>query len=84
MSALSDTHASAADVQFQLLRAASTSRRLALACSLSSTVIGLARRGLRQRHPELSEGDLGLLFLETHYSSELAERVRSYLERRRP
>ena len=84
MSAITDTHASAAAVQLRLLKAASPARRLAIACSLSSSVIGLARRGLRRRHPELSDDELALLFVETQYGSELAQRVRTYLERRRP
>jgi hypothetical protein len=83
MDASTDTHPSAADVQLRLLREASPARRFALTCSLSSTVLRLARQGLRKRHPELTDEELGLLFVEVHYGKDLAERVRHYLEKRR-
>jgi len=83
MNGLTDTHPSAAEVQLRLLREASPARRFALTCSLSSTVVQLSRRGLRQRNPELSDEELDLLFVEVHYGRDLAERVRHYLERRR-
>jgi len=66
-------------VQIELLRAAGTAKRFARARSLSESTISLARRAIRVRHPGLSEREVLLLFVETHYGRELAERVRCRL-----
>ena len=69
-------------MQVELLRAAGTARRAALARSLSATVIGLSRAAIQRRHPELSETEVLLRWVALHYGEDLAERVRSYLLRR--
>ena len=83
MDPLSDTDPEAARVQLELLRRASPGRRLALALSLSRTVLGLSRRGLARRMPRASEEEVGLRFVELHYGRELAQAVRETLARRR-
>jgi hypothetical protein len=69
-------------VQVELLRAASVTQRVARARSLSTSVISLARRAVRRRHPGLSEVEVLLRFAELHYGQELAGRIRQYLARR--
>ena len=83
-SGLSDTDPEAERVHLKLLRAASPSRRLQLALSLSQTVIDLSREGLASRHPDASAEELGLRFVALHYGSQLAEEVRKDLRARRP
>lgn len=73
----------AARKQVELLREAGTARRFERARSLSASVIGLARRAIRARHPALSESDVLLRFAEVHYGPELASRIALYLARRR-
>jgi hypothetical protein len=69
--------------QIELLRGASPARRVALALSISQSVIDLARRGLRQSLGDTSTEDVGLRFVEIHYGHELARQVRDYLTRGR-
>lgn len=69
--------------QVELLRAAGTARRAALALSLSSTVIALARQAIRNRSPSLSDEEVLLRWAEIHYGLDLANRVRAHLHRRR-
>jgi hypothetical protein len=69
-------------VQVELLRSAGPVARFARARSLSASMITLARIGLRRRHPECSEREILLRFVETHYGAELANAVRSDLDRR--
>lgn len=76
-----DTSREAQRVQLQLLRAASPTRRLQLALSLSQTTRDLALAALRRRHPDFSEREIRLRFAEVHYGKELAERVRACLDR---
>ena len=77
------SNAAAADaVQVRLLRAAGTAGRFARARSLSASVIGLARRAIRTRHPAWSEREVLLEFAAVHYGRDLADRVREQLERR--
>jgi hypothetical protein len=80
---LSDTDPEAERVQLELLQAASPSRRLRLALSLSRTVMGLARDGLARGLPGASAEEIGLRFVALNYGRELAEDVREYLARSR-
>ena len=77
-----DTHLEAERVQIELLRKATITRRLELGFSLSQDALQLAREGIRRVHPEASEEEVGLIFVEMNYGKELADRVRSYLARR--
>jgi hypothetical protein len=80
---LSDTDPETQRVQWDLLRRASPSRRLALAFSLSRTVIALSRDGLARRAPDSDPRTVGLRFVALHYGKELADAVRRDLEARR-
>lgn len=68
--------------QIELLRAAGQGRRAALCRSLSASVISLSRQAIRTRHPEYSEREAALAFVELHYGRELAEHVRRHLQAR--
>jgi hypothetical protein len=81
---LSDTDPETARVHLEMLRAASPSRRLGLALSLSRTIIGLARDGIAKSRPGASAEEIGLRFVELNYGRDLAEEVRSHLAARRP
>jgi hypothetical protein len=78
-----DTRPEAAAVQLELLRKAGPERRSALAMRLSSSVIRASRRAIAERHPELDEEGVRLLWAEIHYGKDLADRVRAYLAARR-
>ncbi len=67
--------------QIELLRRASPARRVALALSISQSVIELARRGLRQSLGDTSPDEAGLRFVEIHYGRELARQVRDAMTR---
>jgi len=69
-------------VQVELLRGAGPARRVALCRSLSASVISLARRAIRARHPEYSEREVALAFVELHYGEELASELRDHLRAR--
>jgi hypothetical protein len=77
-----DTDPEAEKVQIELLRQASISRRIALALSLSETVIQLARNAIRIQNPNFSDRDVLLRFVSIHYGQELAESVRKDLQQR--
>jgi len=80
---LSDTDPEAERVQLELLRAASPSRRLRLALSLSRTAMSLAHDGLARSLPGASPEEVGLRFVALNYGRELAEAVRADLAARR-
>jgi len=46
-------------------------------------MIQASRRNLRRLHPDISEEELALLFVELNYGKELSERLRADLERRK-
>lgn len=71
-------------IQLELLRQATPERRFALARSLSTTTMELARAAIRRRHPDWSEHAVLLEFVRVHYGRDLADRVAAYLARRAP
>lgn len=76
-----DTHPRAEEVQLGLLRAASPARRFRAMKSLTASVVRLAKKGIREANPDLTEQEQRLLFVEIHYGRELANRVRTFLDR---
>ena len=80
---VNDTHPSAARVQLELLRKAGTTKRAALALSLSHSVIAMSRRALRERMPGASEREVLLRWVSLHYGPDLAARVTAYLDARK-
>ena len=79
MNAHSDTPAKVLQAQATLLRQAGPARRAALGLAMTAQALAMSRRALRQRHPELSEQDVLLLWAEIHYGTVLADRVRQHL-----
>lgn len=77
-----DTTPEAEDVQVALIRAAPIGRRLQLALSFSAAVIGSARQALARLQPDASPRALALRFVEMHYGADVAEQLRTDLERR--
>jgi len=82
-SELSDTDPETQRVHLELLRRAGPSKRLALALSLSRTVMSLSRSGLAQRPASRDPQEIGLRFVALHYGEDLAAAVGRDLEARR-
>ena len=81
--ALSDTDADTAAAHLALLRAATADRRLALALSLSRSVMALTRDAIVRRDPDASDDEVALRFVARCYGDELATEVRAALAARR-
>jgi hypothetical protein len=73
-----DTSADAESVQLKLIRQLPPTERLEKALALTCEVIRLSKAAIRRRHPEFSEDEVGLKFIELNYGSELAESVRAW------
>ncbi len=77
-----DTQPDAEKVQIELLRQAGSSGRAELAMALSQRMHELSRQAIRRRHPRWTEQEVRLHFAALHYGAQLAERIRSELEKR--
>ena len=77
-----DTSPEIERVQIELLRKAGKTRRLQLGIKLSSEALETAQRAIKRAHPELSELEAKLLFVEVTYGKDLADRVRTHLAKR--
>ena len=77
-----DTSPEIERVQIELLRKAGKTRRLQLGLELSGEALEMAQRAIKRSHPELSELEAKLLFVEVTYGKELADRVRPHLAKR--
>ena len=77
-----DTHPEAERFQISLIRGTDIACRIAHARSLSQTVIQLSRRAISRAKPGLSKAELDLLFVEYHYGSDQAARLRKYLKQK--
>lgn len=76
----SDTHPDAEAVQLELLRKASVAQRASMMRSLTRTAVASSRRAIVRARPDLSEQELGLVFVELNYGRDLADRVRQRME----
>jgi hypothetical protein len=74
-----DTDLQTEKIQINLLQRATLGRRVALAASLSETVVKLATRAIRLRNPGLDDHEVLLRFVAIHYGSKLAESLRGDL-----
>lgn len=79
---LTDTDPEAEAVQQELLRKMTISEKFALVQSLTAMTLALCKQGIRERHPEYSEIDVDVHFVEMNYGRELAEGFRRRLERK--
>ena len=62
-----DTSPEIERVQIELLRKAGKARRLQLGLKLSGEAFVMAQRAIKRAHPELSELEAKLLFVEVTY-----------------
>ena len=75
-----DTTYEASRIHTNLLRGAGPERRFQLASSISTSAMELTQAGIRRRHPELSEMDVGLRFVALCYGKELSDQLLSFLQ----
>ncbi len=76
---LSDTHPEAEKVQIELLRRMTVAQRLERMRSLTTMTVNLSRRAIARAHPELTAGEVNLMWVELHYGKALADELREYL-----
>ena len=77
-----DTDPAVEAIQIKLLQQASFAKRFNIMSSLTQTTRQLSFRAIQRANPTLTKQELDLLFVAYHYGSELAERLRIYLEQR--
>jgi hypothetical protein len=82
-SELDDTPPEEEKALIEWLRKKTPSQRLELGLSLTQANLERIREDIRQANPNASKEELDLIFVEVNYGEELAERVRTYLARRR-
>jgi hypothetical protein len=73
-----DTSAEALEVQLACLRAMSPQERIRRTCAMSKRVRDMGFAAIRRRHPEFSEEETQLLFIELTYGKPLADDVRRW------
>jgi hypothetical protein len=81
---LTDTHPDAERTQRDLLRRASAAERISLMRSLSTSLLWASRQSLREAHPEWSERELGIRWVELQYGRTLAAELRDFFEKPPP
>ena len=75
---LSDTSVEALEVQLECLRQMTPHERLRRTCAWSGQVRRMAFAAIRRRHPEYSEDDVRLKFIELTYGKVLADEIRDW------
>ena len=75
---LSDTSEEALEVQLECLRRMSPQERFQKMCDWSDQVRRMSFDAIRRRHPEYSENEVRLKFIELSYGEALAEEIRSW------
>jgi len=77
-----DTSPEMERVQIELIRKASPAKIFGLVRSMSQTMIQASRENIRRLHPDASKEELTLILVELYYGKELANLVRTHMERR--
>lgn len=77
-----DTSPEAEAIQLDCLRRMTPQQRLSRTCALSQQVKRMAFEAIRRRHPDFSERQVQLLFIELTYGKDLAAEVKRWYEER--
>ena len=78
-----DTSPEAERVQIELIRKASPAKRFAIMEAWSQFLIEANKQGIRKNRPDLSEEEVGLIFVANNYGRALADQLREDLSRRK-
>jgi hypothetical protein len=77
-----DTSQEALDIQLACLRQMSPQERLRRSCAMSRQVRNMAFKAIRRHHPEWSDEEVQLCFIELNYGKALADNVRRWRRER--
>lgn len=77
-----DTHIDAENVQISLIRKATIAKRISHTRSFSQSIIQLSRKAIMRANPKLNERELTVLIIAYHYGTELANRLREYMDKK--
>ncbi len=77
-----DTSAAAERLQIELIRQLSPTERLRKTFAISNQMHSLCKAAIRRRHPEFSEDEVRVKFIEINYGTKLADNVRSWRKSR--
>jgi hypothetical protein len=78
-----DTSPEMERVQIELIRKASSAKLFGLVRSMSQTMMQASRENIRRLHPDANKEELTLIFVELYYGKELANLVRTQMEKHR-
>ncbi len=78
-----DTSPEMERVQIELIRKASPAKLFGLVRSMSQTMMQASRENIRRLHPDANKEELTLIFVELYYGKELADLVRTQMEKYR-
>ena len=73
-----DTSAEALEVQLECLRKMTPQQRIRSMCAMSRQVKNMAMDAIRRRHPEFSDAEVRMKFIELTYGEDLANEVRAW------
>ena len=73
-----DTSAEALEVQLECLREMTPQQRIRAMCAMSRQVKNMAMDAIRRRHPEFSDAEVRMKFIELTYGEDLASEVRAW------
>ena len=74
-----DTSPEMEKLLFELLRQKTPAERFQMANDITEAAIDLWRAGVMKRHPDWSEQEVSLHWVEVHYGREWAEKIRREL-----
>ena len=78
-----DTSPDAEAVMLELIRRMTPEERGLKATRMTNRLIRECKNAIRKEHPEFSEQEIGLAFIESNYGASLATDVRRYMAERK-
>jgi len=76
-----DTNPETERVLISLIRREDLSKKLSHILSLSQTTIQLSKRAISRANKNLDLNQIKLLFIKYHYGTELADKVKKYIDK---
>lgn len=83
MAYTTDTSPEAEAVQLELIRKMDPEVRAAQAIRMTTRLVRECKAAIRRNHPEFSDEEVGIAFIESNYGKDLANEVRSHLRQLR-
>lgn len=78
-----DTPLKIEEIQINLIRQSTISKRIAMVQALTETTVRLSKKAILRANPQLSGQEINIIFYSFTYDENLANKIKEYIERKK-